>query len=78
MLPRSTNFALFHDQYLFFPGLLCLKLMIEKTGHEFRFKMADGRIASQALQKFSELEELAQEIIEDKHQVKTKFISSTI
>lgn len=37
--------------------------------------MAEGSaegFASQALERFSELEELAQEIMEDKHQVKTK------
>ena len=33
-----------------------------------QFKMAE-RLASQTLQKFAELEELAQEIIEDKQQV---------
>ena len=38
--------------------------------------MAEGWLASQALQRFSELEELAQEIMEDKHQVKTKLMSS--
>lgn len=32
--------------------------------------MAAGKLASQTLQKFSELEELAQEIMEDKHQVR--------
>jgi len=31
--------------------------------------MADGSLASQVLQRFSELEELAQEIMEDKHQI---------
>jgi len=30
--------------------------------------MADGGLTSHALQRFSELEELAQEIMEDKHQ----------
>jgi len=31
--------------------------------------MADGGLTSHALQRFSELEELAQEIMEDKHQI---------
>ena len=32
--------------------------------------MAEGLLASQTVQKFTELEELAEEIMEDKHQVK--------
>jgi len=37
--------------------------------------MAERKLASQTLQKFTELEELAEEIMEDKHQVQTKHTS---
>jgi len=37
--------------------------------------MAERTLASQTLQKFTELEELAEEIMEDKHQVQNKYIS---
>ena len=53
-----------HDAFAW-RGLGKLELVIET-----KIIMAERKLASQTLQRFTELEELAEEIMEDKHQVK--------
>jgi len=45
-------------------------VVVSRPPRSSTFEMAERTLTSVSLQKFTELEELAEEIIEDKHQVK--------